>query len=71
VKDTKAQVSAIVSDPKQIKRTVTVKEAKKADLTAKLDKRFNVMTVSSRQVNIYLNLNSDRTQVISILVKYN
>lgn len=71
VKDTKAKVSAIVYDPKQIKRTVTVKEAKKAYPTAKLNKTFNVMTVSSKQVNIYLNLNSDRTQVMSILVKYN
>ncbi|MCY1690048.1 hypothetical protein OVA29_03800 [Exiguobacterium sp. SL14] len=71
MKDAKAKVSAIVYDPKQVKRNVTVKEVKQAYATAKLDKTFNVMTVSSKQVNIYLNLNSDRTQVMSILVKYN
>ena len=71
VPDRKAKVSAIVYNPKAVDRTVSVKEVQKAYSTAKLDKTFNVMTVSTKQVNIYLNLNSDRTQVMSILVKYN
>ena len=71
VPDRKAKVSAIVYNPKMIGRTITVKEVKKAYSTAKLDKTFNLMTVSTKEVNIYLNLNSDRTQVMSILVKYN
>lgn len=71
VKDSKAKVSAIVYDPKMVKRTISVKEVKKAYPTAKLDPMFNTMTVSAKKVNIYLNLNSDRTQVMSILVKYN
>ncbi|QNR22077.1 hypothetical protein HNY42_14370 [Exiguobacterium sp. Helios] len=71
VPDRKAKVSAIVYNPKMIGRTITVKEVKKAYSTAQLDKNFNLMTVSTKEVNIYLNLNSDRTQVMSILVKYN
>ncbi|MCT4781204.1 MULTISPECIES: hypothetical protein [Exiguobacterium] len=71
VPDRKAKVSAIVYNPKVLSRTVSVKEVKQAYPTAKLDQAFNLMTVSTKQVNIYLNLNSERTQIMSILVKYN
>ena len=71
VPDRKAKVSAVVYNPKNIKRTISVQEVKKAYPTVKFDKTFNLATVSAKEVNIYLNLNSDRTQVMSILVKYN
>jgi len=70
VTDSKAKVEAIVYDPGKLKRTLTVNEVKQVFPKAKVDKMFNVMIVPVKDVNIYLNLNSKRTQVVSVLVKY-